>query len=67
MTKTYNNSPPMFSKEQIDYLNNLYPERSPDPKQTDREIWIAVGSRQVVRHLNSVFERQLETAIIQKR
>lgn len=53
-------SVPYFSQEQVDYLNKLYPERCPDPKHTDREIWIAVGQRLVVRHIEAKFKEQLD-------
>lgn len=54
---------PYFSKEQLDYLDSLYPERCPDPKWTDREIWIAVGQRKVVRTIKKIFEEQEEKAL----
>lgn len=57
---------PGFTEAQIKYLNKLWPERCPDPKHTDREVWIAVGARQVVRHLNSVYESQLSNMMRKK-
>jgi hypothetical protein len=32
----------------LEDIEKLYPERTPDPHMTDREIWMAVGRRQVV-------------------
>jgi len=32
-------------------LEELYPDRCPDPSTSDRDIWIAVGAAQVVRLL----------------
>ena len=32
-------------------LDSDYPERSPDPKQNERGIWIDVGKRELVRQL----------------
>jgi hypothetical protein len=55
---------PSFTSQQIEYLNGLYPERTPDKNMTEREIWIAVGQRTVVRHLNTAFESQLERQMI---
>jgi hypothetical protein len=44
-------------------LDEAYPERCPDPKASDRDIWIAVGQRQVVRFLLSLqAERDAENA-----
>ena len=57
---------PSFSKQQIEYLNSLYPEKCPAPSWSDREIWRYVGNREVVRHLNSVFEDQEKRALIKE-
>lgn len=54
---------PEFSKAQIDYLTTLYPERCPEPKATDREIWMQVGQRQVVRHIEHLFKLQVERSL----
>lgn len=50
--------PPEFSRLQVEYLNELYPERCPEKAWTDREIWIAVGERRVVRMINKLFDEQ---------
>ena len=42
---------PELSADLIDALDALYPERCPTPNMSDRDIWIAVGQREVVRHL----------------
>jgi hypothetical protein len=39
-------------------LDEVYPEASPDPASSDREIWMAVGTRQVVRMLWAVYLEQ---------
>ena len=39
-------------------LDEVYPEGSPDPSHSDREIWMAVGTRQVVRMLRAVYLEQ---------
>ena len=50
---------PVFAVDLIAALDNYYPEKSPDPQQSDREIWMAVGKRELVRNLvNQV--RQME-------
>lgn len=38
----------------IDLLDQSYPLRLPDPKQSDREIWIAVGERRVIENLRAL-------------
>lgn len=52
--------PPSFTKEQVEYLNKLYPERCPEAEWSDRKIWISVGERRVVRMINKLFEEHLE-------
>jgi len=40
----------------VEALDQLYPDRCPDPRDSDREIWIKVGQRQVVRKLIQALE-----------
>ncbi len=51
----------MFTQEQVEYLNRLYPEMCPNLKMTEREIWRYVGARELVRHINHLFQDQLES------
>lgn len=44
----------------VEYLDTKFPEQSPDPSMSDREIWIAVGKRMVVRHLKARLEEDDE-------
>jgi hypothetical protein len=39
-------------------LERRFPDRCPDPKLTDREIWMKVGAVQVVRFLRAQFDEQ---------
>jgi hypothetical protein len=39
----------LVSQEIADTLAELFPDRAPDPEQTDRQIWMDVGSVKVVR------------------
>ena len=39
-------------------LDRLFPERCPVPDLSEREVWIKVGQRQVVRFLLKQFEIQ---------
>ena len=39
-------------------LDEVYPESCPDPTASEREIWMAVGARQVVRMLRAVYLEQ---------
>jgi hypothetical protein len=54
---------PSFSKEQVEYLNTLWPEKCPEKSHSERDIWCYVGSRHVVRHINALFEAQVERSM----
>ena len=50
---------PLYATDLVAELDRYYQERSADPSQSEREIWMAVGARLLVRNLvNKV--RQLE-------
>lgn len=56
---------PLVTKELLEYLMEVYPDRCPDLSRTEKEVWFAAGSAQVVRHLQGIFETQLERAMKQ--
>jgi len=49
---------PPIDEALLKKLDEVYPERCADPNATDREIWLAVGARQVVRMLWAVYLEQ---------
>jgi hypothetical protein len=55
---------PPISAEVIAWLDRLYPEKCPDPKDTEREIWMKAGERRLVRHLRLQHNRQEETIYV---
>mgnify|MGYP001476228615 FL=1 len=42
---------PIISKELIDYLDSIFPEKSADLKDTEKEVFYKGGQRSVVNHL----------------
>jgi len=50
---------PILSADLIAELNKDFPEQSPDPSDSERELWMKAGERRVVRML-VVKLRQLE-------
>jgi hypothetical protein len=42
---------PTIPLELLNYLDENYPEQSPDPSWSEREIWMKVGERRVIRNL----------------
>jgi len=59
MSKKYDKCPPIPA-ELLEWLNEAYPERSPELHTSDREIWCQVGARRLVRGLNRIFEEQTD-------
>jgi hypothetical protein len=49
---------PPIDEPLLKKLDEVYPETSPDPSHSDRQIWMAVGARQVVRMLRAVYLEQ---------
>ncbi len=54
---------PIVPEALLAELNERFPEQTPDEGWTDREIWIRVGQRRIVRFLNSVFAKQNENIL----
>jgi hypothetical protein len=54
---------PFIPTELLEALNQRYPERSPELQWSDREIWIAVGERRVIRFLIEQSKRQQENML----
>ena len=52
---------PHIPKPLLDWLNTIYPERCPDLRQPEREVWAAVGARGVVRVLQGIYDEQNPT------
>ena len=49
---------PPIDEALVKKLDEVYPESSPAPASSEREIWMAVGARQVVRMLRAVYLEQ---------
>ena len=51
---------PIISKELIDYLDSIFPEKSADLKDTEKEVFFRGGQRSVVNHLIKQKQQQEE-------
>ncbi|NDB34182.1 MAG: hypothetical protein EB023_02300 [Flavobacteriia bacterium] len=49
---------PKVSKALLDVLHQMVPERCADSSESDRDIWIYSGQRQLVRFLQAKFDEQ---------
>jgi hypothetical protein len=54
---------PVYSVDLIKELDAMYPDRCPDLKTSDREIWFQGGQRSVVRFLLSLIQENEEAAM----
>jgi len=51
---------PFIEDGLLQYLERLYPDRSPEPDDTERKIWMNRGAAGVVRHLRMLHTEQRE-------
>ena len=51
---------PLISEELINYLEQLFPDKCADLKDTEKEVFYKSGQRSVVNHLIEQFKIQLE-------
>lgn len=54
---------PYITDELLEYLQRLYPDRSPDLEHSDRQIWMNRGAVGVVRHIAAVHKEQRENML----
>jgi hypothetical protein len=55
---------PYIESEIINYLDELYPDKSPDLSMEEKLIWFAAGQVSVVRHLKEQYRLQEETKYV---
>ncbi|NBP58383.1 hypothetical protein EBU71_17990 [bacterium] len=51
---------PIIREDLITYLNSLFPDKCPDLKDSEKEIYYKSGQRSVVNHLINQFNIQQE-------
>ena len=51
---------PVINQELIDYLDSIFPEKSADLKDTEKEVYYKGGQRSVVNHLINQKQQQEE-------
>lgn len=54
---------PYIEEGLLQYLERLYPDKAPEPNQTDREIWMNRGAVGLVRHLIMLHKEQHENML----
>ena len=51
---------PLFQVEWLQKLQHVFPDVCPKPDWTDRQIWMAVGARNVIKYLEEKYAAQLK-------
>ena len=57
---------PTLSKDLIDKLDKLYPDKCPLLTDDDRMVWFKVGQRRVINYLQQIYDEQLQDNIVTK-
>jgi hypothetical protein len=57
---------PALSKDLIDKLDKLYPDKCPLLTDDDRMVWFKVAQRSVINYLQQIYDEQLQDNIITK-
>ena len=57
---------PALSKDLIDKLDKLYPDKCPLLTDDDRMIWYKSGQRSVINYLQQIYDEQILDNIITK-
>lgn len=54
---------PYVDKELIEWLERIYPDRTPSIEMPDREIWVQRGNVNVVLKLRDLYEEQIKNSL----
>ena len=57
---------PALSKDLIDKLDKLYPDKCPLLTDDDRLVWFKVGQSSVINYLQQIYDEQLQDNIVTK-
>ena len=52
------NNTPRVTKELLDYLKKVYPNRRPSMQDTDKALWYYEGCLSVIEYINTMYVRQ---------
>lgn len=52
------------SEDLLKYLEDVFPDRLPSKKISDRELWILIGRVEVVRFLRTLKQREEEGDVL---
>lgn len=52
------NTPPPLDRQTVDWALSIAPEKCPDPRDTEREIWMKAGERRLAIKLLNRLQKQ---------
>lgn len=55
---------PIIDLKVIEFIEGVFPDKSPELDMTDREIWMARGAVSVSRKLRDIYNQQNENMMI---
>lgn len=58
MAQQHPNGVPPLDRLTIEFMDRRFPERCPNPSDTEREIWMKAGERRAVVHLLTHLKNQ---------
>lgn len=64
--KKEEDSIPPISNDLIKKLNELFPERSAELDWSEKEVWFRTGQRNIIRFLNSHYNKQINSTMEKK-
>jgi len=53
-----NATEPAITRDLIEYMNKIFPDKCPDVIDTERKIWTNVGKRQAYEHFKKLYDKQ---------
>lgn len=51
-------APPAVTREMVKYLRQVFPDKLPDIKISDRELGALIGQQKVITHLAALLQNQ---------
>lgn len=63
MANSENTRHPAVPKELLEHLERAYPDRAPDPSDSERVVWMKAGTADLIRKLRHHFTKQTEEAM----
>lgn len=57
---------PIVDEPLLDYVERMFPDRSPTLEDDEKTVWFKAGAASVARHLRAVHEQQNENILLEE-